>query len=211
MLKIGWSGFNFPTLCLGILFLLCPLSLIKAQQFRFDHWTVDEGLPQNSVYAITQTPDGYLWMTTFDGLVRFDGVRFTVFNKMILKGLPSNRFISILAEDDGTIWASTEENGIVRYKDNKIQVFNSVDGFSIKYAANIQKDLDGSLLFTLSDGFLRWRDGKLNLEKKIDTSQNRIYISPQGSRWELEQNRLRKIGRDGSETNLILRSINLFL
>src|SRR4051812_26512364 len=56
-------------------------------QYRFDHWTADNGLPQNSVRDIVQTQDGYLWFTTFDGLVRFDGVRFTVFNKSNSPGI----------------------------------------------------------------------------------------------------------------------------
>jgi len=66
---------------------ICPgvvcLALVSPAhaQYRFDHWTADNGLPQNSVRDIVQTRDGYLWLTTFDGLVRFDGVRFTVFNK----------------------------------------------------------------------------------------------------------------------------------
>ena len=45
-------------------------------QYRFDNWTTDNGLPQNSIHSIIQTRDGYLWMTTFDGLVRFNGVQF---------------------------------------------------------------------------------------------------------------------------------------
>jgi ligand-binding sensor domain-containing protein len=60
--------------------------------------------------------DGYLWLTTFDGLVRFDGVRFTVFNKADSPGLTSNRFVHLLAEKDGTLWASTESDGFVRYR-----------------------------------------------------------------------------------------------
>jgi len=54
---------------------------ISFGQYRFDTWTTDNGLPQNGLREITQTPDGYLWFTTFDGLVRFDGVRFTTFDK----------------------------------------------------------------------------------------------------------------------------------
>ena len=50
-------------------------------QYQIETWTTDNGLPQNTVYSILQTPDGYLWMTTLDGLVRFDGVRFTVFDR----------------------------------------------------------------------------------------------------------------------------------
>ena len=55
-----------------ILFVLTNLSLA---QYRFDQWTADTGLPQNSVYAIKQTRDGYLWLATVDGLARFDGAR----------------------------------------------------------------------------------------------------------------------------------------
>ncbi len=62
------------------LYILCFVLFTQAQ-YRFDSWTTDDGLPQNSVYSITQTTDGYLWFTTLDGLVRFDGVRFKVFNK----------------------------------------------------------------------------------------------------------------------------------
>jgi hypothetical protein len=52
--------------------------MIRAQ-YRFDSWTTDNGLPQNGVRGIAQTSDGYLWFTTFDGLVRFDGLKFTVY------------------------------------------------------------------------------------------------------------------------------------
>jgi pimeloyl-ACP methyl ester carboxylesterase len=59
---------------------LTPLRHVDAQN-RIDTWTTDNGLPQNSVTSLTRTPDGYIWFTTNDGLVRFDGVRFKVFNK----------------------------------------------------------------------------------------------------------------------------------
>ncbi len=48
-------------------------------EYQFDRWTTDDGLPQNAINAILQTQDGYLWLATFDGLVRFDGLQFTVF------------------------------------------------------------------------------------------------------------------------------------
>ncbi len=62
-----------------VVLLACACWLTAPAQYRFDHWTADNGLPQNSVRDIVQTRDGYLWLATLDGLVRFDGVRFTVF------------------------------------------------------------------------------------------------------------------------------------
>ncbi len=49
-------------------------------QFARDAWTSDQGLPQNSVNAIVQSPDGYLWLATQEGVARFDGARFVVFD-----------------------------------------------------------------------------------------------------------------------------------
>ena len=78
--------------CLCLLLACLLFSGVAFAQYRFDHWTADNGLPQNSVRDIVQTRDGYLWLTTFDGLVRFDGVRFTIFNKSNSPGIITNRF-----------------------------------------------------------------------------------------------------------------------
>src|SRR5262245_12138639 len=82
---------------------------------RFVSWTTETGLPQNTVYDIHQTRDGYIWLTTFDGLVRFDGVRFTVFDKGSTPGISSNRFLRMFEDSRGDLWAGTEEGGLVRY------------------------------------------------------------------------------------------------
>ena len=70
--------------CLLLLFALIWCAAARAapatEQFRFDSWTTDNGLPQVSVNSILQTRDGFLWLTTFGGLVRYDGLRFQVFN-----------------------------------------------------------------------------------------------------------------------------------
>jgi len=99
----------------GMVILLCVLvSSQTAAQYRFDHWTADNGLPQNSVRDIVQTRDGYLWFTTFDGLVRFDGVRFTVFNKSNTPGLSGNRFVSLFEDRFGDLWATVETGQVIR-------------------------------------------------------------------------------------------------
>ncbi len=64
---------------LSLLLLTLPTPVLAT--YRFDAWTADHGLPQNIVTGICQTKDGYLWIATLDGLARFDGVRFTVFDK----------------------------------------------------------------------------------------------------------------------------------
>ncbi len=77
-------------------------------------WTTEEGLPQGSVRAIAQTPDGYIWIATLDGLVRFDGVRMTVFSKSEVPEMTSNRCVSLLVDRRGTLWVGTEDGGILQ-------------------------------------------------------------------------------------------------
>lgn len=86
--------FLLPKLVIVCLFLSTILT-IRAQ-YQIKSWTTDDGLPQNTIVSILQTPDGYLWMTTLDGLARFDGARFTVLNKQNAPGIGGNRFNQIL-------------------------------------------------------------------------------------------------------------------
>jgi ligand-binding sensor domain-containing protein len=70
------------------------LGVLAAQaQYRFDHWTTDNGLPNNSIWMILQTRDGYLWLTTSQGLVRFDGVRLTIFDKSNSPGITACHYL----------------------------------------------------------------------------------------------------------------------
>jgi len=120
-------------------------------QYRFDTWTTDNGLPQNGLRAITQTSDGYLWFTTFDGLVRFDGVRFRNFGKGNTKGIINNRFTGLYGDKDGTLYATTMEDGILTvYRDGAFSSYTSeqVPGH---YIYKIEPDAAGELRFLVED------------------------------------------------------------
>jgi ligand-binding sensor domain-containing protein len=109
-------------------FCLCFGFIEAAAQYRIDHWTADTGLPQNSVYGIVQTGDGYLWLATLDGLARFDGVRFTIFNKSNSAGIVNNRFVSLFETGGGDLWAGTEESGLVRFSGGRFEPFGTDAG-----------------------------------------------------------------------------------
>ena len=90
------SRWNIGAICLCTLLAFGGFTSTARAQYRFDSWTADTGLPQNIIRAIHQTADGYLWLATLDGLARFDGVRFTIFNKSNSPGIQSNRFTGII-------------------------------------------------------------------------------------------------------------------
>ncbi|HRI11961.1 MAG TPA: two-component regulator propeller domain-containing protein [Verrucomicrobiota bacterium] len=70
-------------------------------------WETADGLPENSASAITQTPDGYLWLGTFNGLVRFNGVEFKVFNPANTPELPSAGIVNLHTDRSGRLLVST--------------------------------------------------------------------------------------------------------
>lgn len=85
-------------------------------QYRIDAWTTDNGLPQNSITGLAQTPDEYLWLTTNDGLVRFDGNRFKIFNKSGTPQITTNRLSAAFADKDGRMWFQSEDGAILYYE-----------------------------------------------------------------------------------------------
>lgn len=92
--------------------------------------TVDDGLPVNGVVDIAQDQKGYLWLTTYDGIVRFDGNRFTVFNSTTMPDMLTNRYLDIFRddEDDGTMWFTAEHGGLLRYRDKAFTFFRKESG-----------------------------------------------------------------------------------
>ena len=97
--------------------------------FRVTRYTAEQGLPQNTVRAMLQTRDGYLWAGTLAGLARFDGVGFDLFDELNTPAMTSDA-INSLAEDrqDGSLWINTG-NELVRYHEHRFERFAEQDGF----------------------------------------------------------------------------------
>lgn len=151
---------TYPTTRLATMGLLafCLCVTTAHAQYRFDNWTADNGLPQNSVRDILQTRDGYLWLTTFDGLVRFDGVRFTVFNKSNSPGIISNRFVSLFEDAQGDLWASMENSGLTRLHKGHFTTYTTDDGLPDNKPYGLGGDEQGNLLILSGARPVRWVD-----------------------------------------------------
>ena len=98
-----------------------PPAYLAVSQYHHDRWTTADGLPNHAIDWIQRTPDGYLWLGTEGGLVRFDGVRFTAFdrnNTPALKGATSYPIVPLHVDREGALWISTS-TGLVLYKDGE--------------------------------------------------------------------------------------------
>lgn len=125
-------------------------------QYRYDVWTADNGLPQNIVRGIYQSPDGFLWVATFDGLVRFDGVHFEVFNKSNTSGMESNRIMGMYGEPSGDLWLISEGGGLTRYHNGSFQSFGAEQGVPTKSVRGIAGDGAGHVWILNADAIEEW-------------------------------------------------------
>ena len=90
-------------------------------------WAMESGLPQNTVKTLVQTHDGFVWLGTEAGLVRFDGIGFQVFDRNSSPSLPGNDVCCLLEAQDGGLWIGTNE-GLARLKDGEIRTYSTRDG-----------------------------------------------------------------------------------
>jgi signal transduction histidine kinase/ligand-binding sensor domain-containing protein len=141
--------------CLSALVVLNLYTTTAHAQYRFDHWTADNGLPQNSVRDIVQTHDGYLWLATLDGLVRFDGVRFTVFNKSNSPGIISNRFLRLYEDRQDDLWAITENIGLTRLHKGGFTTYTTAHGLPENIITSMGGDGQGNLLMFFGSQLIR--------------------------------------------------------
>ena len=130
------------------------------EQYDHDVWQIEDGLPQNGVRDIAQTPEGYLWIATLEGLVRFDGVQFTIFDKSNTEALKDNSINALEVGIDGTLWVTTS-GGLIRVKDGRFTTYTVADGLSSNRLSPLQTAPDGSVWIGSMDGGLdRLKDGR---------------------------------------------------
>ncbi len=155
-------GFNSVRLYLLLTHLLLGLSCASTAfaQYQFDRWDTENGLPQNFVKAIVQTRDGYLWLTTSDGLARFDGVRFTVFQRANSEGLTSNRLTALLEDHQGDLWIGSEDAGLFRYSAGRFTHYTTADGLSGYLITALAEDGDNNLLVLTMKGIDQLKGGR---------------------------------------------------
>src|SRR5215469_604691 len=92
---------------------------LDVSQYAHTAWKIREGFTKGRIGAIAQTPDGYLWLGTEFGLLRFDGVRVLPWEAPVGQQLPSSYVTSLLATNDGTLWIGTLK-GLASWKDGKL-------------------------------------------------------------------------------------------
>ena len=134
----------------------------EAQEYLVHNWDLDEGLPSTCMNAIIRTPDGYVWLGTQQGLVRFDGVRFVTFNAENTPALMDNRITALTTDGTNGFWLGTAGGKLARWSGGVMTAVDLGDATREKSIHSLTMDGGGNLwLGTSAGGLLRLKDGRI--------------------------------------------------
>lgn len=141
-------------ICAAILLSVC--GSVQAAEYSHRVWRTEDGLPQNRVQALAQTKDGYLWAGTSEGLARFDGLRFVVYDRSNTPAITDNSILSLEAAPDGSLWIGAEGGGLLHYAGGAFQSFGQKDGLTNGFIRATHLDRHGTLWVGTDRGFFRF-------------------------------------------------------
>ncbi len=132
--------------------------------FIHESWSVDDGLPQSAIQGMAQTADGYLWFATHEGVARFDGHRFTVFNEANTPPLVGNGISALRAMQDGSLYLGLRDGGLVQYSRGVFRTINPAGGLPRGVVSVLAEDATGALwIGTAGGGLARMADNRTTL------------------------------------------------
>jgi signal transduction histidine kinase/ligand-binding sensor domain-containing protein len=128
-----------------------------SDEYLADVWTADDGLPSSSVTAIAQTADGYLWIGTYNGIARFDGVRFVVFDGASSPVLAYSRVNQLYADDEGTLWINIFDGSMVSFREGIFTREWKGAGEGLDPRTDLISSSSNRVNFLIGPGFFRSR------------------------------------------------------
>jgi ligand-binding sensor domain-containing protein len=133
-------------------------------QFGIDYWTADKGLPSVAVNKVLQTRNNYIWLGTYDGLLRFDGATFMLYNSGNVNSFTINDVITMLEDRQGNLWIGTNGGGILKYSDNHFRK-NGGSIYQNETIYCIFEDRQGTIWAGGKNGIIKMGKGKVNYHK----------------------------------------------
>lgn len=151
--------------------------------YRHEVWREDQGLLQSTINSILQARNGYIWLATYYGIVRFDGVRFTVFDTATTPAIQANRVRALAEDRDGTIWIATAK-GLSQLRDGAFSIFPLGDRFAGDQVLTIAAGNDGEMWFaTAAAGLCRIKQGQIEMVGLRGQNIRTIWVTANGMVW----------------------------
>ncbi len=127
---------------------------VRLPELFVETWTTRDGLPHNLVLDIDQTPDGYLWLATWEGLARFNGNEFEVFDRARIAGLSDNGIRSVEVAEDGSLWVATARGGVMHQRKGRWGFIREAPEGGYDQVMAVAQQPDGTLWVLTDDAGL---------------------------------------------------------
>jgi len=191
---------------------------VRGSSNYFTHlWQTEDGLPQNAVTSIIQARDGYLWLGTYGGLARFDGIRFTRFDPSSYPQLKSSRVTSLFEDRESSLWIGHETGEVVRFKGGHFEEMAVPSVWKGKKIVAICEDEPGDFWLVSDEGLMcRLRDGlilvpragtALGLVGIANDIAGHVWIARHGALSKLQHHKLMAINFDDTSADRYVQGI----
>lgn len=135
----------------------------QISQYIIDQWTTRNGLPTNTLNNVHQSKDGFIWASTYSGLIRFDGIEFKVFDKKNFSQLTNSSISSLYQTQDDSLWIGTHGSGLIVQKDHNFNFYTAITtkgNFPDYSIESIVKATNGALwIGTRGHGIMIYKNG----------------------------------------------------
>ena len=135
--------------------------MAEASSWLHRAWQTDEGLPDNSVTGITQTRDGYLWVATLGGLMRFNGADFKAIPQLNLPGVPNRVVRAMFLDRQDRLWLGMDRGPVICLGADSARAFSAKEGLPDTRATTMAQDRDGAVWIAFSSGLCRIKEGRV--------------------------------------------------
>lgn len=133
--------FRSVLLAIALLVAAMPAALQAQRNHIIDRWRVEDGLPNHALADVLQTRDGYLWIATWAGTTRFDGIRFSPLGVT----LPNDHARVIFEDRDGAVWIGVAGTGLARWRDGHVDTYTPAEGLAGHDVRAIVQDAGGRI------------------------------------------------------------------
>jgi ligand-binding sensor domain-containing protein/tRNA A-37 threonylcarbamoyl transferase component Bud32 len=191
------------------------------REYNLETYTTENGLPQSSVLTMVQTRDGYLWLGTYEGVARFDGIQFQVFDIANTPEMESNRIKSLLEDRKGTLWIATS-GGLLRYHKGSFKNYTHKDGLANNFVVCVCQDRQDRIWAGTTQGLNCLENGVIiNLTQAqvlagsyisalVEDNEGNLWIGTSGNglyRTDAKTGKIRRCTIKGCPGNLDIRTL----
>ncbi len=190
---------SFKTLLIALLFLLLNTPIWAQNnkqesgaqktfsQYSIDKWNNENGLPGNAVKDIIKTSDGYIWIATFDGLARFDGVKFEVFDKDVSPSFKTNGILSLFEDNQKNLWLGTDGAGVLKYHKGKFDTIQTSSTLNTAFVTSFAQTKNGTIWVGTKNGLAKLINNQLIAVKEfpslLTVSINSLFVDSKDNLW----------------------------